>query len=124
MTDIENIRNLFFNQGYTISGIKKETGFGRKTIRKFLFKDEWNEKVESIAGKKNISKRDKYKSDIDKWLLEDKQMRKKQRHTATRVFNRLKEKNGNNFNCSYRTVAVYVAEKSGKYMVIKIPIYL
>ena len=38
-------------------------------------------------------------------------MRKKQRHTAKRVYDRLREKYGDKFNCSYRTVAGYVAGK-------------
>jgi transposase len=110
MTEIEKIRNMFFYKGYSISGIKKETGFDRKTIRKTLFKSEWNDKP--VNEKTRPSKLDSYKDVIDRWLKDDKQMRKKQRHTATRVFKRLKEEYGESvFNCSYRTVAIYVAEK-------------
>ena len=47
------------------------------------------------------------KATIDSWLEEDKNHRRKQRHTATKVYDRLtKEVPG--FDCSYRLVAEYV----------------
>ncbi len=61
--------------------------------------------------KKRGSKLDKYKEEIDSWLEADKQARKKQRHTARRVFDRLAGIYGPEFNCSYRLVAAYVAER-------------
>lgn len=51
------------------------------------------------------------KQDSDSWLEADKKERKKQRHTALRVFKRLKEIYRPDFYCSYRLVAAYVAEK-------------
>lgn len=47
--------------------------------------------------RKRGSKLDKYKPDIDSWLEADKLERNKQRHTALRVFNRLKKKYGPDF---------------------------
>lgn len=47
----------------------------------------------------------------DSWLEADKQGRKKQRHTAKRVYDRLKGTYGDSFDCFYRLVATYVAEK-------------
>ncbi|MCW3491722.1 IS21 family transposase, partial [Dethiobacter alkaliphilus] len=54
-----------------------------------------------------------FKSVIDEWLYEDKKARRKQRHTAKRIYDRLKDpKEGiRGFDCSYRTVAGYVAVK-------------
>jgi hypothetical protein len=51
-----------------------------------------------------------YKPDIDKWRLDDKKPPRKQHHTAQRVFKRLQNEK-EDFNCSYRLVAVYVAAK-------------
>lgn len=61
--------------------------------------------------RKRGSKLDKYKKKIDEWLEEDKGARRKQRHTALRVFDRLVELYGQDFDCSCRLVAGYVAEK-------------
>ncbi len=47
---------------------------------------------------------------IDEWLEGDVKERSKQRHTAKRVHERLKEAYPD-FDCSYRTVASYVKEK-------------
>jgi len=58
-----------------------------------------------------MEKEAKFKSDIDAWLTEDKKAKRKQRHTAKRIFDRLVKKYGKGFNCSYRTVANYVSLK-------------
>jgi hypothetical protein len=42
-------------------------------------------------------------------LQDDRRARRKQRHTAQRVYDRLVEIHGEEFTCSYRTVAGYVA---------------
>jgi ribosomal protein S17E len=56
-------------------------------------------------------KLDPFKVDIDAWLAEDKKAKRKQRHTAKRVYQRLVEKYSEDFTCSYRAVAGYVAKK-------------
>lgn len=109
MTEITDLRKMYFEDGENISQIQKETGFDRKTIRKFIDKEDWNDPTQAPVTRD--SKLDKYKEEIDGWLKADKEMRKKQRHTAKRVHDRLKEKYRNTFDCSYRTVAHYVAEK-------------
>ena len=109
MKEITDLRKMYFEDGENISQIQKKTGFDRKTIRKFIDKKDWNDPVHEPATRE--SKLDVFKEEIDGWLKADKEMRKKQRHTARRVHNRLKEKYNNEFDCSYRTVAKYVAEK-------------
>lgn len=109
MIEITDLRKRYFEDGENISQIKKKTGFDRKTIRKIINKKDWNEPIQVHATRE--SKLDKFKSEIDQWLETDKKMRKKQRHTAKRVFDRLKEEHGCELDCSYRTVAKYVAEK-------------
>ncbi len=109
MTEITDLRKMYFEDGENISQIQKKTGFDRKTIRKFIDKKDWNEPaVEPLTRE---SKLDKFKAKIDQWLESDKEMRRKQRHTAKRVYDRLREEYNDEFDCSYRTVAVYVAKK-------------
>jgi len=109
MTEITNLRKMYFEDGENISQIQEKTGFDRKTIRKFIERNDWNDQKRRPVERE--SKLDRYKSEIDQWLEADKMMRKKQRHTAKRVHSRLKEKYPDDFSCSYRTVAQYVAEK-------------
>lgn len=56
------------------------------------------------------SKLDPFKPLIDEWLQADKLAPRKQRHTAKRIFKRLKDE-ADGFNCSYRHVALYVKQK-------------
>lgn len=108
MTMQDKMRELFYEEGYNLSQIEEITGNTRKTISKYINKSDWNkEKTKEIREVKI----DKYKADIDAWLTDDIKARKKQRHTSTRVFARLQEKYGNDFNCSYRTVTNYVTAK-------------
>jgi len=107
MTNANNIRNMFFYEGNNITGIAKDSGYDRKTIRKYINRDNWNEKNGEPLLKPSIL--DPYKPEIDQWIYDDKDMRIKQRHTAWRVYTRLKEE-CNEFDVSYRTVAYYVKE--------------
>ena len=111
MTQVHDIRKRYFEEGKTISAISKDTGFDRKTIRGYLKKDGFNSQVTPAVKKSTFKKLQAFKSYIDTWLAEDKKAKRKQRHTATRIFDRLAKKYGKNFNCSYRTVANYVSLK-------------
>jgi transposase len=109
MTQIDNIRKAFFMKGQNISEIAREFQKDRKTIRKYIYQEDWNTRVKTEEVKHTFPKLDPFKADIDQWLEEDKKARKKQRHTAKRIYDRLYEKYQDKFNCSYRTVAGYVA---------------
>jgi transposase len=111
MTQIKDIRKMYFEEGKNVSQISKETGHDRKTIRGYLNKEDWNRDLPRVKEKPGYPKLDPYKPDIDRWLMDDKRARRKQRHTAKRIYERLAEKYKYDFNCSYRTVAGYVAEK-------------
>ncbi|MFA4885522.1 MAG: IS21 family transposase [Desulfotomaculaceae bacterium] len=111
MTQAHDIRKLYFEEGKNISQIARETGRDRKTVRYYLEKDDWNDELPKIENEAGYPKLDPYKSDIDYWLAEDKKAKRKQRHTARRVYDRLTDKYGDSFDCSYRTVAGYVATK-------------
>ena len=72
-----------------------------------------------VAG---YSKLNPFKSEIDNWLCDDKKAKPKQRHTAKRVFDRLRNKYSGSFNCSYRTVAGYVAYRKKEIFTKKVGI--
>jgi len=111
MTQIKDIRKMYFEEGKNISQIARETGYDRKTVRRYLEKDDWNKELPKINKEASFPKLDPYKQEIDTWLIEDKRVKRKQRHTAKRIYDRLVKKYGDDFNCSYRTVAGYVAMK-------------
>lgn len=110
MTTVHDLRKLYYDEGKSITEISKETGRDRKTVRLYLEKEDWNEIQTSSLAEVEFPKLDPFKVDIDAWLTEDKKAKRKQRHTAKRVYQRLAEKYRENFTCSYRTVAGYVAK--------------
>ena len=109
MAQVNSIRELFFEKGLTYAEIARTTGHDVKTVKKYIMMGNFNEplpKPRQVRG----SKLDVYKSQIDEWLEQDKQERRKQRHTAKRVFELLAEKHPD-FDCSYRLVARYVSKR-------------
>ena len=108
MAQIHDIRKLYFEEGKSISQISRETGFDRKTVRTYIIKDDWNDEIPVIKSKAEFPKLDPYKPIIIEWLKNDKKAKKKQRHTALRIYDRLNDEVAG-FNCSYRTVAAFVA---------------
>lgn len=99
------IRTAHRVYGKKIKQIARETGHSKNTIKKVL-RGEYN-------GYKQRSRQpypilEPYLKIIDQWLKEDKQHPKKQRHTAVRVFNRLKQEH--DFQGAETTVRRYVRE--------------
>lgn len=111
MTQVHDIRKEYFEKGKSISQIARELGYDRKTIRAYIQKDDWNQEVPNPKKENDFPKLEPFKATINEWLEEDKRARRKQRHTAKRVYDRLREEFPDTFNCSYRTVAGYVAMK-------------
>jgi len=83
-----------------------------KTVQKYVDMADFNEPTPKPASERLFCpKLDSFKPIIDKWLVEDKQAPRKQRHTAKRVFRRLQKEFKDSFDCSYRTVASYYSVK-------------
>ncbi len=111
MTQVNNIRKLYFEEGKNISQISRETGHDRKTISWYINKEDWNETKRADIPKAEFPKLEPFKTRIDEWLIEDKKAKRKQRHTAKQVYKRLVKEYGEAFDCSYRTVAGYVSKR-------------
>jgi transposase len=111
MDQIHHIREMFYQQDKNISQIASETGLNRKTIRKYVDMEDFNSQPPtSGSGESHESKLDTFKPLIDEWLQADKLAPRKQRHTAKRVFRRLRDET-EGFDCSYRLVALYVKSR-------------
>jgi len=111
MDQIHHIRQLYYEQDKNISEIVQETGRDRKTVQKYLDMTDFNlPQPEPASERQFCPKLEPYKAIIDQWLTEDRKAPRKQRHTAKRVFHRLKNEVAG-FDCSYRLVAAYVANR-------------
>ena len=87
MDKVHSIRQLFYEQGKSISAIAAETGHDRKTISKYLDMTDFNPPEPKKEDPEHMCpKLDAYKPMIDQWLLDDRKAPRKQRHTAKRVF--------------------------------------
>jgi transposase len=99
----EFIRTSYRVYGKRIKQIARETGHSKNTIKKVLrgeysgYKERYNQPFPILEP---------YLEIIDGWLKDDKENPKKQRHTAVRVYNRLKAEHG--FRGAETTVRRYV----------------
>ena len=103
MSAINSIRQLR-REGYSVSDIARKTSVSRDTVYKYLKKDDFSPRI--TASRRRKSKVDPYRPIIERWLDEDLLTWKKQRHTARRIWQRLRDEYG--FDGSETTVARFV----------------
>lgn len=111
MDQIHHIRQLYYEQDKNISEIAQELHLNWRTVQKYVDMEDFNLPQPAQKPIQNTCpKLEPYKPLIDSWLQEDKKAPRKQRHTAKRVYDRLKVET-DAFDCSYRLVAEYVKDK-------------
>jgi transposase len=111
MDQIHDIRFRFYEKGENLSKIAEALKMDRKTVRKYIDMEDFNEPMPKPESEKQFCpKLDQFKSTIDEWLISDKNAPRKQRHTAKRIYQRLMNE-CEGFNCSYRLVTEYVSAK-------------
>ena len=105
MPKVQDIRKMA-RAGCSVAEISRETGVSEPTVRKYIRKADFSPAVP--AKKKAPSMLDEHKPVVDTWIEEDRRNWHKQRHTATRIHERLVAEHG--FEGSYSTVQRYVKE--------------
>jgi len=106
MVQQEYIRYLYFQEHRSIREISRRTGHHRQTIRRDLQAP--REKRESPAEPR-YPVLGPYLEIINRWLEEDRHVKPKQRHTARRIYQRLREEYG--FSGGESTVREYVRKR-------------
>ena len=96
-------------EGLSMREISRRTGFHFNTVKKYIDCEDWNFEVK--PRKKRCSKLDPLTPVIDKWLEEDLKLPRKQRHTGTRIFQRLKSEYPAELEVGKQTVINYVSDK-------------
>jgi hypothetical protein len=86
MDQYEYIRTAHRVYGKNISELARQTGHSRNTIKKALHGESWGYREREQQSFPVLGP---YRSLIEAWLRADKEVPKKQRHTARRVYNRL-----------------------------------
>ncbi|TCF43068.1 Transposase [Bifidobacterium longum subsp. longum] len=88
MPQVQSIRRLRRN-GESVASIARKTHVSEPTVRKYLAKEDLSA-VPSVR-KPRASVIDPYLPVIEQWLAEDRANWRKQRHTATRIWERLRD---------------------------------
>jgi len=91
MDQYEYLRTAHRVYGKNISELSRQTGHSRNTIKKALRGEAWGysereQQLFPVMGP--------YRCFVEEWLKKDKDQPKKQRHTARRVYNRLRTEQG------------------------------
>lgn len=107
---------MYYSKGKNINEIVKITGHNYRTIVKYLEKDDYNNDIEVKKEEKRGRPRkiDPVIPIIDEWLMIDKTAPVKQRHTAKRIYERLKQEHPKLLDVSCRTVTSYVSKKKAE----------
>ena len=91
MDQIHRIRELYYEQDKNLNEIAIIMGCDWRTVRKYVDMEDFSSPPPVPASAEvHESKLDPFKPLIDEWLQADKLAPRKQRHTAKRVFKRLK----------------------------------
>lgn len=108
ITQIDYIRKLYFTKGLSITEIQKRTEHARNTIIKYINQEDYNTcKYTRTEDRKS----DLIRPFVRQILLEDKNKRKKQRHTAKRIYDRACQEVPDLCLISERTMRIIVAEE-------------
>lgn len=105
MTDINTIKNLRNNHGYSVDKIRKDLKINWRTAKKYADDDQLP--LDVIHLKKGMMYDDKWGDIVSSWLAEDARLTKKKRRTTVQF---LKELKAIGFTGSYRTVCMFVQE--------------
>jgi transposase len=109
MAQIQDIKFLRNHKVWSLRKVAKETGHRFETVKKYVDKDNFNLQLRERQHRKG--KLEPFKELIDRWLKEDLQAKPKQRHTARRIYDRLKQIYGHDFDVSDRSVRKHVAKR-------------
>ncbi len=111
ITQVHYIRELFYREGKSYSEIRRMTGKNYRTIKKYIEMQDFNEQPHNAQ---RPNKTDALRPMIHEWIVEDKSRHHKQRHTATRIYDRLRAEYPEILEVSARTVRNLVKEEKEK----------
>lgn len=109
MAQKQYIKHLYENEEKSLREIAKITDLSFQTVQKYAYMDNWNEDHMPNIDPDNYPVLRDYIPIIDQWLENDMRQPRKQRHTSTRIHNRLK--NEHDFKGCYSSVKRYVNKK-------------
>jgi transposase len=111
MAQLEDIRKMYFMEGLSIRELNRRTGIHRDTISKYLSSDEPQPPKYQSSKERNHPVLGPYIPMIKQILEEDKSRHRKQRHTGTKILERLKDAG---YTGGYTTITDYLRKEYKK----------
>ena len=108
MEQVYRIKYLKKFEGKSLRKIADITGHNFETVKKYVEKNDFN--IEIWPKQIRSGKLSPYRDVVIKWLTDDEKAPHKQRHTAKRVYDRLREIYKDEFDASERSVRGFVAK--------------
>jgi transposase len=112
MAQQEYIKDLYENEGKSLREIAEQTKLHFNTVKKYAHRTNWNESPESKSSEREFRVMREYMAMVDAWLEQDEREPRKQRHTITKIYERLQKECG--YTCSYNSVKRYVNYKKAE----------
>jgi transposase len=107
MSQVEYIRDLYENEGLSLREIARRTRKDFRTVRKYAYQNDWNPPVKLKTDAETFPVIGDYIPIVNEWLDDDEREPRKQRHTAKRMFERIRDEHG--YTGSYGSIKRYVA---------------
>jgi transposase len=109
MSQVEYIRDLYENEGMSLREIARQTHKDFRTVKKYAYRDDWNPAVKLKTEPEAFPVMGAYIPFVNEILKQDEREPRKQRHTARRIYDRLRKEEG--YTGSYGSVKRYVSIK-------------
>lgn len=109
MAQIEYIKHLYEVEGKSLREIAQIVGVNFRTVKKYAYMYDFNPHELPRMAPEEYPVLGGYIPIIDEWMEADMREPRKQRHTASRIWARLREEHG--FTGCYSSVKRYVAKK-------------
>lgn len=109
MAQVQYIKHLYEVEEKSLLEIANTTGLNYRTVRKYAYKENWSADHLPDIEPKSYPVLGDFIPTIDTWLEDDRRVPRKQRHTAWRIYTRLRDEHG--FTGGYSSVKRYVRRK-------------
>jgi transposase len=109
MVQIDYIKYLYESEGKSLREIAREMQLNFRTVQKYAYMDDFNSQELPYMEPENYPVLGPCIPIINEWMEQDLREPRKQRHTAARIWQRLKEEHG--YPGCYTSVKRYVARR-------------
>jgi transposase len=109
MAQIDYIKHLYECEGKSLREIADIVGMNFRTVQKYAYMNNFSPQILPNVEPENYRVLGPYIPTINEWMEQDAREPRKQRHTAKRIHNRLRNEHG--FQGSYASVKRYVVKK-------------